>query len=262
MWPLVIWEIVAQAEIASCLGTLLLNSEEKHAGWLSPCFAWANGVKHAKGRTMTAEVPPNVDPGIEAATAGSHERPANTISGSEASKASSGDQAGKPGSDSDDTRLRWYQLKLGFWQAIWGTLITSGLAVAIPAAVEAYKLQVESYKIQQEISLKRVEMDHAYVNSFINQASTPDMDQRIRVTQYLAYISSDQSQIGWASLRRALEERRKELRNDIMEHEAGIIRLRGKAALTIDDQTQLAQHLQQLEWDEAEIGKIGSVLKR
>ena len=143
-----------------------------------------------------------------------------------------------------------------------GTSITSGLAVAIPAAVEAYKLQVESYKIQQEISLKRVEMDHAYVNSFINQASTPDMDQRIRVTQYLAYISSDQSQIGWASLRRALEERRKELRNDIMEHEAGIIRLRGKAALTIDDQTQLAQHLQQLEWDEAEIGKIGSVLKR
>ncbi len=42
-------------------------------------------------------------------------------------------------------------MRLGFWQAIWGTLISGGVAVAIPAAVDAYKAQLDLQKAQQDV---------------------------------------------------------------------------------------------------------------
>src|SRR5262245_51023906 len=48
--------------------------------------------------------------------------------------------------------LRWYQTRLGFWQTICVTLITGGLAVAIPGLVEVYKNFQETRLKQLELS--------------------------------------------------------------------------------------------------------------
>jgi hypothetical protein len=121
-----------------------------------------------------------------------------------------------------DDKFRWYQTRLGFWQAIWGTLITGGLAVAIPAAVESYKTYVESYKISQET--KKVEADtnfrirdanRKYIADFVERALTPDIEARIRLSTYFSYVSGEKDQEGWTNLNKALLTRREELKREI-----------------------------------------------
>src|SRR2546430_15828219 len=89
-----------------------------------------------------------------------------------------------------ELELRWYQARLGFWQAIWGTLITGGVAVAIPAGVDAYKagLEVQKAKEEQklkekEIALKDKELEgkvldshQTYISNFLNTALNQDIE--------------------------------------------------------------------------------------
>jgi hypothetical protein len=76
--------------------------------------------------------------------------------------------------------FRWYQARLGFWQAIWGTLISGGVAVAIPAGVDAYR-------ISQEASFQREAVKTHYIERFLTSTTTPDIEARIRFTQYFSY---------------------------------------------------------------------------
>jgi hypothetical protein len=63
-----------------------------------------------------------------------------------------------PKADRALLNLQRYQARLGFWQAIWGTLITGGIAVAIPAGVDAYKASLEVAKTKEEEKLKEKEI--------------------------------------------------------------------------------------------------------
>jgi Lhr-like helicase len=175
-----------------------------------------------------------------------------------------------------ELELRWYQTRLGFWQAIWGTLITGGIAVAIPAAVEAYKIKIEAYKISQEqilkdreITLKDKElqgklqdMDQQYISQFLKTAVDPDMEMRLRFSQYFSYVSSNQtSREGWEKFRLALAVRLNELKDQVNQKEADVEKLRAKDSLSLDDKTKLHQLQRELTWDYAELGPLGKALQ-
>jgi hypothetical protein len=59
--------------------------------------------------------------------------------------------------------LERYRLRLGFWEAIWGTLISGGVAVAIPAAVDAYKSRLDLAIKQKEIESKAQDLHQTYI---------------------------------------------------------------------------------------------------
>jgi hypothetical protein len=151
----------------------------------------------------------------------------------------------------EEIKLRWYQAKLGFWQALWGTMITGGLAVAIPAYVDAYKTT-------KQIDLKNLEMDNEYIKAFLSQAVSPDIDLRIRMSQYFSYISSGEHRNGWEKFRESLEKRRNEVQELIINEETNILKIKNKPALSIEDKTQVTQLQKRLDWYEAELGKIST----
>jgi hypothetical protein len=169
-----------------------------------------------------------------------------------------------------ELELRWYQTRLGFWQAIWGTLVTGGLAVAIPAAVESYKLYQERLLKEQEIALKNKEiegklqdMDHQYISQFLKQALDPDIEMRIRFSQYFAYVSGNNSnREGWEKFRKALTDRRDEIRKEINQKETDVQKLREKeGSLSIDEKAQRDRLLRELNWDYSEVGSVNKVLQ-
>ena len=80
-----------------------------------------------------------------------------------------------------ELELRWYQTRLGFWQAIWGTLITGGIAVAIPAGVNAFKIYQDRKLKEQEIALRSQDNDRTYISKFLDTALKPDIEMRIRL---------------------------------------------------------------------------------
>jgi hypothetical protein len=155
----------------------------------------------------------------------------------------------------EEIKLRWYQAKLGFWQALWGTLITGGLAIAIPQGVEAYKTR-------QEIALKNLQMDHEYIKTFMSQAVAPDIDLRIRLSQYFSYISSNEHRDGWEKFRVILEKRRGELQEQIINENKGILRIKSKPSLGVEDIAQVDELQRRRDWYESELGKIGAVPQR
>lgn len=165
-------------------------------------------------------------------------------------------------SDPEEMKLRWYQARLGFWQAIWGTIITGGIAVAIPQAVEAYKIRVEEDKTTQEIALKNLEMDHEYINSFLSQAVSPDIDQKIRMSQYFAYISSSEHRGGWEKFKEYLEKRKGELEGEIIAKNKDLLKLKNKQSLTVDDMAQIDELQERRDWDKSELGKLNTVTQK
>jgi hypothetical protein len=170
--------------------------------------------------------------------------------------------------------FRWYQTKLGFWQAIWGTLITGGLAVAIPAGVESYKVYQERQLKEQEIALKNKEIegkiqdsDQIYISRFLETALKPDIEMRIRLSQYFSYVSGDKYREGWEKFRVSLIARRNELKTEINSKEALLDKLRLKVpsessnaagSLNVEDQIQRAQLQRELDWDYAELAWIST----
>jgi hypothetical protein len=83
-----------------------------------------------------------------------------------------------------------YRTRLGFWQVIWGTLISGGVAVAIPAAVDAYKARLEIQKSVEDQKLKAKEIEgkildshQQYISNFLNTALNQDIELRIRFSE-------------------------------------------------------------------------------
>jgi hypothetical protein len=194
-----------------------------------------------------------------------------------------------------DMALRWYQTKLGFWQAIWGTLITGGLAVAIPAGVETYKIYQEQKLKQYEISVKDRELslkdkelqgkiqdtDQLYISKFLDTALTPDIEARIRFSMYFSYVSGERYREGWEKFRKALVDRREQLKSEINSKSEQFDKLKTKASecprnlpsegaskpcdssmiLTVEEQAMYAKLRRELEWDFAEFGSVSTVLE-
>ena len=159
--------------------------------------------------------------------------------------------------------LRWYQARLGFWQAIWGTLITGGLAVAIPSAVNSFKIYQERLLKEQQIALQDKETDEKYISQFLKTALDPDIQTRIRFSQYFSFVSSDKSnRQGWGQFNDALTKRRETIRIEINQKETEKQKLRAKqGSLSIDDQSKLDQLSRELDWDYAELGAVTKVLQ-
>jgi len=159
--------------------------------------------------------------------------------------------------------LERYRARLGFWQAIWATLITGGVAVAIPAAVETYKARLDRDKAREERILKEKEIEgkiidqhQQYISNFLNTALNQDIELRIRFSEYFSYVS-DSSRDGWKNFRERLEKRREDTRSQIHQNENDLAQLRTSSnKLTVEQQTRLEKLERELNWLYAELGYV------
>jgi hypothetical protein len=157
--------------------------------------------------------------------------------------------------------LRWYQARLGFWQAICVTLITGGLAVAIPGMVEVYKNHQATKLKQLELELKekenegkRIEFDQQYVSNFLATALVPDVETRIRLGQYFSFVASEKYRQGWAKYFEAIEARRNAIRDEINSKQQELQQLRARTTLNADEVSRLDRLQRELRWRNSELG--------
>jgi lysozyme family protein len=157
--------------------------------------------------------------------------------------------------------LERYRLRLGFWQAIWGTLISGGVAVAIPAAVDAYKAQLDLRKAEQEVALKQKEIEskaqdlhQTYISKFIDTALNQDIELRLRFSEYFSYVSEKESREQWKQYHDGLEKRRNEIRLSINDKETRVAHLGALSKPTEAEQIELWKFKRELEWNYAEVG--------
>jgi hypothetical protein len=157
--------------------------------------------------------------------------------------------------------LRWYQARLGFWQAICVTLITGGLAVAIPGMVEVYKNYQETGLKQLELALKekenegkRIEFDQQYVSKFLDTALRPDVETRIRLGQYFSFVASEKYREAWAKYLEVIEARRNVIRDEINGKQEELQQLRAKPTLNSDEVSRLDRLQRELRWRNSELG--------
>jgi lysozyme family protein len=152
-------------------------------------------------------------------------------------------------------------MRLGFWQAIWGTLISGGVAVAIPAAVDAYKAQLDLQKARQEVQLKQKEIEskaqdlhQTYISKFLDTALNQDIELRLRFSEYFSYVSEKESTEQWRKYHEELEKRRDAIRISINEKEMGAAKLSAVSKPSPEQQIELLQLRRELDWNYAEVG--------
>jgi hypothetical protein len=102
----------------------------------------------------------------------------------------------EPRKSREELNLDHYRARLGFWQAIWATLITGGLAAAIPGIVVAYKAHLESVTASENARLEDIKLRDKiltdrdeYVSRFLSDALSQDIELRIRFSKYFAFVS-------------------------------------------------------------------------
>jgi lysozyme family protein len=157
--------------------------------------------------------------------------------------------------------LERYRLRLGFWQAIWGTLISGGVAVAIPAAVEAYKARLDLRKAEQEVALKQKEIEgkaqdlhQTYISKFIDTALNQDIELRLRFSEYFSYVSDKESRDQWKLYHENLEKRRDAIRLSINDKEMRAAHLGALSKPSEVEQIEVFKLKRELEWHYGEVG--------
>lgn len=100
--------------------------------------------------------------------------------------------------------LERYKARLGFWQAIWGTIFVSGVAVAIPAAVTVYGKYLDKQIHDLDLQLKIKDQENAakqyekeFMTKFISQAVNQDINVRLRFTDYFAHLADEKDAGRW-----------------------------------------------------------------
>jgi hypothetical protein len=163
--------------------------------------------------------------------------------------------------DAKGEELRRYQARLLFWKAIWVTLISAGLAAAIPGLVEVYKNHQQAGLRQIELDIKReenegrrIEFDQQYVSKFVDTALTPDVERRIRLGQYFSFVASEKYREGWAKYFGAVATERSTVRDDINAKQAELRQLKAKPELNADEVNRLDRLQRELHWLNAELG--------
>src|SRR5262245_58611966 len=157
----------------------------------------------------------------------------------------------------DQLNFERYRTRLGFWQAIWGTLISGGIAVAIPAAVDAYKARIELQLKSKEIEGKILDSHQQYISNFLNTALNQDIELRIRFSEYFSFVSDAQNRVGWNLYRESLVTRRDAIRGEINSKEMQLEQLRARRnSLTAPEQSNLAKLERELSWSYAEVGYV------
>jgi lysozyme family protein len=152
-------------------------------------------------------------------------------------------------------------MRLGFWQAIWGTLISGGVAIAIPAAVDAYKARLDLQKAQQDVELKRKEIEskaqdahRTYISTFVATALNQDIELRLRFSEYFSYVSEQENREQWRQYHQELEKRRDEIRTSINQKEMRAAQLSAVTNPGSEEQIELLQLKRELGWNYAEVG--------
>jgi lysozyme family protein len=160
--------------------------------------------------------------------------------------------------------LEKYKTRLGFWQAVWGTLISGGIAVAIPAAVDAYKARLELQKSMEdqklkdkEIQLRILDSHQQYIANFLNTALNQDIELRIRFAEYFSFVSDPSYRPVWETFRSSLVSRRNDIRDQINSKEMQLDQLRARrASLTLQQQIDFAKLERELSWINGEVGYV------
>jgi lysozyme family protein len=163
-----------------------------------------------------------------------------------------------------ELKLERYKTRLGFWQAIWGTLITGGIAVAIPATVDAYKAQLELQKSKEdqklkdkEIQAKILDSHEQYVANFLKTALDQDIELRIRFAEYFSFVSDPSFRPVWEAFRSSLVGRRNDIRDQINSKEKQLDQLRAvRGNLTLQQQMEFSKLERELTWIDAEVGYV------
>lgn len=150
--------------------------------------------------------------------------------------------------------LERYRLRLGFWQAIWGTLISGGVAVAIPAAVEAYKARLDLAIKRAEIESKAQDLHQTYISKFIDTALNQDIELRLRFSEYFSYVSDKESRDQWRLYHEELEKRRDAIRLSINDKETRAAHLGALSKPGEAEQVELQKLKRELEWNYGEVG--------
>ena len=149
-----------------------------------------------------------------------------------------------------------YKARLGFWTAIWGTLISGGVAVAIPAAVDAYKSNLDIKKAQAELQVKKLELNQRYVGSFVNTALNQDIELRIRFAEYFSFVSDGEHKSSWDMYYKSLLSKRSDVRNTIPTLQTRVNILKNYDNRNIEESNELFNLSRQLDWLHAEVGYV------
>jgi len=153
-------------------------------------------------------------------------------------------------------RLERYKVRIGLVQAIAVTLITGGVAVAIPASVDAYRAYLDRQKVNREFDIKLLEIRNSYTSSFLSQSINQDIELRLRLSEYFSYVADEGSRQGWKDFYIALDKRRDVIRQKIKESEARVDQLSVKDTPTLEEQIELADLERELNWYYTEVGYL------
>jgi lysozyme family protein len=150
--------------------------------------------------------------------------------------------------------LERYRTRLGFWQVIWGTLISGGVAVAIPAAVDAYKARLDLQLKQRDIESRALDFHQTYISKFLDTALNQDVELRLRFSEYFSFVSEKESRDQWRKYHEELEKRRDAVRKSINEKELRAAQLSAISNPSSEQQIEQLQLRRELEWTYAEVG--------
>jgi hypothetical protein len=115
-----------------------------------------------------------------------------------------------------------YRAKLGYRQAIYGAIISVGLAAAIPATVELFRELVKWKTQEAETESKRVALQQDYLSKFVEHGLNQDIELRVRLAEYFSYTidrEPSDSDRGWKAYRKELVRIRDDIKKQILEKE-------------------------------------------
>lgn len=159
-----------------------------------------------------------------------------------------------PNAEQVPQSLERYRLRLGFWQAIWGTLISGGVAVAIPAGVEAYKARLDLAIKTKEAESKAQDLHQTYISKFIDTALNQDIELRLRFSEYFSYVSDKETRDQWRLYHEGLEKRRDAIRLSINDKETRAAHLGTLSKPNETEQIEIYKLRRELDWNYAEVG--------
>jgi GH25 family lysozyme M1 (1,4-beta-N-acetylmuramidase) len=149
--------------------------------------------------------------------------------------------------------LERYKATLDFWKhIIVGGLVAITIA-AIPPVFQFATAKLEETKANAERSAKQEQFREDYVKSFMEKGLDQDIELRLRLADYFASVSPPELKEGWVDYRTRLEDKRKDVRNEINDLEK---KWRALASVPNSNQGDIDELERKLTWDYKELGYV------
>jgi len=108
---------------------------------------------------------------------------------------------------------------------------------------------------QKEIEETILVQHEQSVSKFINTALNQDIELRVRFSDYFSKVSDEKYKPGWQDYNKFLNEKRENIRNDILAKESRLYLLKSTpGTLSVPQQIEEAELERRLKWDIAEVG--------